>query len=195
MAATTLAVIGASTALAGAYQDSIAMGIQADQEKLNAQQNAEILAIRAKEAAANSEKQAAQLKLKANQIKGAQKAALAASGVVVDYGSGAKIQEETELFAALDSENIKTNAYAEAWGFKFQAGQTLAQGNFNAMALKNKAKATLLTGVGNAANYGLQGFSKLPVGTSTPEASPQTSPQQQSQMAYSRLFQSPRNEV
>jgi hypothetical protein len=184
MAATA---IMATAAASSAYSDSVSLGIQAAQEKKNAANNARIMEIRAKEAEQAGERGARELKDKANKIKGSQKAALAASGVVVDFGSGQELQDETELFASIDAERIKNNAMMEAWGYKTQGQNAMLQGEFNSMALKNKANATLLGGAAKAAAYGFDGFSKIQ-GTENVNI---VSPKQQSENAYSKLFQTP----
>lgn len=129
-----------------AYQESEALGLQADQERQNAQIEADLLRTNArlKEKAGKEEAEAFQKK--GAQFKGAQRAALAASGVSVDYGSAADIQLETSMLLADDVEKIRNNATLEAFGLRSKATMTELQGRATAAGLKNKAGATLMGG-------------------------------------------------
>jgi len=148
----------AAATLSGAYADSVSLGLQADAEKKQAEINNKIMNMRAKQAQENGEREASQLKSQANKMQGSQRAALAASGVVVDYGTAADLQEETSLFSSLDAEKIKNNAMLEALGYKMQGANILMQGDFNAMAYNNKAQNSLLTGAIKAGAYGYQAY-------------------------------------
>lgn len=159
MAATLLA----ATAVSGAYSESVSMGLQADAEEKSAAINARILELKAARAIELGDKSAKDLKTKANMIGGQQKAALAASGVVVDYGSAGDIQQETELFSSLDAERLRNNATLEAFGYKFQGQNLQTQAEFNAQALRNKGNNALLTGVAKAGAYAYDAYSTAKV--------------------------------
>lgn len=152
------ATVMAAATLSGAYADSVSLGLQADAEKKQAEINNKIMNLKAKQAAENGEVGAAKLKAQANKMQGSQRAALAASGVVVDYGTAADIQDETSLFSSIDAEKIKNNAMLEALGYKMQGANILMQGEFNSMALNNKAQNSLLTGAIKAGAYGYQAY-------------------------------------
>lgn len=159
------ATFSAATAISSAYAESVSMGLQADAETKSAEINARILELKAARALELGDKAAKDLKTKANMIGGQQKAALAASGVVVDYGSADEIQEETELFSSLDAERIRNNATLEAFGYKFQGQNLQTQAEFNAQGMRNKGNNALLTGVMKAGAYAYDAYSTKKVPT------------------------------
>lgn len=159
MAATGFA---ATTAIASGYAESVSAGLQADAEEKAGKINARILELKAARAIELGDKSAKDLKTKANIIGGQQKAAIAASGVVVDYGSADEIQEETELFSSLDAERLRNNATLEAFGYKFQGQNLQTQAEFNAQALRNKGNNALLTGVLKSGAYAYDAYSTKP---------------------------------
>lgn len=61
------------------------------------------------------------LSLKAGQLKGTQRARLAASGVDLGQGNAAEIQVSTDMMKALDMSTIAANAARSAWGYRVQA--------------------------------------------------------------------------
>lgn len=150
MAAATTAIL-AGVSLASAYSESQSLGLQADFEKKQAEANSQILDIKARNAVANGEKDASLLKKKAAAVKGDQRAALAASGVVVDFGSGQQAQDENDLFSSIDAEKIKNNAMLEAWGYEVEKSNTLFKAKMSGIAAQGKQANTLLTGGVSAA--------------------------------------------
>jgi len=154
MAAAAAALAGLS--LAGAYMDSVALSEQAASEELNARLEADVLRTNARLRIKAGDEEAHAFMKKAARFKGEQRAALAASGVSVDYGSAAQIQEETAIMAAQDAERIKNNATMEAFGYKSKANQLELQGRVTGAGLRAKAGATLL---GGAAKAGAQAYS------------------------------------
>lgn len=57
---------------------------------------------------------------RANQIKGGQRAALAANGVDLGYGSALEILSDTDYFGEIDRATTVDNAAREAWGYRTQ---------------------------------------------------------------------------
>jgi hypothetical protein len=145
-----VAAISAGTALAGGYMNYVAGNAAAENEKQNAEHNARLMEIRAKDAKRIAENEAGKIRLKGERLKGTQKAATAASGIVLNRGSALDIQRETDEMILDDIETTKTNAALEAWGFKTQATNSLLQGQFNAQALRNQANASLISSIGQA---------------------------------------------
>lgn len=154
--------LSATMAVGSAYDESVSLGIQAAQEKKQAGVQARLDEIRADQAKKKGDSDAKTLQDKAAKLIGSQKAAAAASGVVVDYGSSEEMQQEADLLSSIDVEKIKNNAMLEAWGYKVSGQNKILQGEFDSMALKNKATSTLLTGLGKGAVSGIDGYGKLP---------------------------------
>lgn len=76
---------------------------------------------------------------------GSQRAAMAASGTVVDDGSNAALIDDSERAGRADMTTIKNNAMREAWGLKVQAAGYRIQGRFDAFTGRQQATGTLLT--------------------------------------------------
>ena len=64
---------------------------------------------------------------KTAQIIGAQRAAMGASGAVVDVGSGADALADTATAGAQDEATIRSNSLKQAWGFEQEKQNYLAQ--------------------------------------------------------------------
>ena len=94
--------------------------------------------------------------LKVGQLRGTQRAALAARGVALDEGSPLAILDATDYMGALDADTIAKNTNREAWALRQQARN--AVGNADVLDWRAdqesplvSAGATLLTGAGTVA--------------------------------------------
>ncbi len=139
------AVQGAGN-LASAYAESESLKAQGDYQRTISEMNAQLANDQAEDAMKRGEGAVRQLDKETKQKIGAQRAALAASGVKVDSGSAAQIQQDTELLAVEDTRTIRNNAVREAWGFKQQASNLKSQGNFANITARSQANNTLLSG-------------------------------------------------
>ena len=151
----------AGLSLAGSYSDSVALSEQAKNEELNARLDADVLKTNAKLKTKAAEEEVQNFSKKVAKFKGEQRAALAESGVSVDYGSAADVQAETALMAAEDIERIRNNATLEAFGLRSKASMLELQGKANAQSLRNQASGTLLGGVVKSAALAYSGYSKM----------------------------------
>lgn len=77
------------------------------------------------------------------QLEGAQRASLAARGVVLTEGSPLEILASTEYMKSLDANTIKANAQREAYGFGVQAANY--QNNANSISPWMMTTGSLLT--------------------------------------------------
>lgn len=77
-----------------------------------------------------------------------QRAALGASGVDIDSGSAAAIQEDTKLFGEVDALRIRTNFQDRAGSLDRGAELTRAQGDSAQRAGQFKAAGSLLSAAG-----------------------------------------------
>jgi hypothetical protein len=148
------AMLGAS-ALAGSITQASSMRMQAKYDQQQAESQARLNEIKANEAERIGEKEAAQVKRKARQVQGAQRAAMAAQGLDVASGSALELQEETARYGDEDMMTVKNNAYRQAWGYRVEAEQMRAQARFNRKMAKYNSISTLLTGGMQAAAYGM----------------------------------------
>lgn len=76
---------------------------------------------------------------------GSQRAALAASGIVVDTGTALDIQEETAAMAAVDAQTVENNAAREAFGLQSQLLSLEGQDARAGMASRFRRFSTIAT--------------------------------------------------
>ncbi|MGL4668916.1 MAG: virion core protein, T7 gp14 family [Saezia sp.] len=90
----------------------------------------------------------ARLTLQHGQHKGSQRAALAANGADMDYGSAVELQYSSEILKDIDMDTLKSNAARSAWGYRTEAM------NYKNQALMARASASSIS-------PGMAGFSSL----------------------------------
>lgn len=120
------------------------LGIQAanlQTQAVMADINARTAELGAQSVLNQAKQQKAALTLGAKQLKGRQRASLAANGVDLSEGNAAEIQESTDLMKDIDAGALKANALRTAWGYRAEG---LNQQNQAAMARvsANAAQAT-----------------------------------------------------
>ena len=103
--------------------------------KLNAEARARMAGINARIAELNAQsiqmqgqREAGSLSLRAGQIKGSQRAALAANGVDLGEGSAAEVQTSTDLLKEIDMHTATSNALARAWGARMDGLNATIEG-------------------------------------------------------------------
>lgn len=92
-------------------------------------------------------------------LSGSQRAAIGASGVMVDSGSARNVVEGDQELGELEALTIRNNAKREAWGYQVQAddyrrqgGMARTAGREKAAALRRQSTSTLLSGAGDLAS-------------------------------------------
>lgn len=83
--------------------------------------NAAIDDMRAKDSMERGDTAIASTTMKYGNLKGSQRARLAANGVDVNEGGALNLLDDTEYFKNLDAATLRDNANLEAWGFKTSA--------------------------------------------------------------------------
>lgn len=155
--AASFAAQSASSA-AGGYAQGQALRAQADYESTMANINARNAELEADDALKRGEMAAQEARKKSKQLQGAQRAAAAASGISADTGSVAELRAEADLFGKIDADQIRNNAWREAFGLKAQAAEVKGRAKFNSQTARIQARQSLLTGGMNAVAYGAQGY-------------------------------------
>ena len=141
-------------------------------------QNAELADAQAADAIARGKESELRSRQGTQQVIGAQRAGLAASGVDISTGSAVDVQAEAARVGELDALTIRNNARREAYGFQVQAAQDRAQavmahaaGANTAQSLRNQSYGTLLTGAANTygiyKQYGMGGSNKQVIQSAT----------------------------
>lgn len=159
----TGAVLGATTAFSNSKAAKGAAQTNARIQDLNAQ----IADWQAKDTIARGDKAAGAARLKSRQLKGSQRAALAANGVDLGFGSALDILNDTDLFGEIDAETIRDNAAREAWAIRQQAAGLRVDASTHRLRAANEspllaASTSLLTSAGRVADRWYSDGSRVP---------------------------------
>lgn len=144
--------------LFGAYEQSESLRAQGQYQKQQAYAQAGLNELYAKDVEAKGRRASLRVRQKANVVKGAQRAALAAQGIDVSTGTAGDILDETQTAGEMDALTTKNNAWREAFGYKTEAVRLRTEGDYANMTAKNQAKLTLLTGGLQAVGTGAYGL-------------------------------------
>lgn len=115
--------------------------------------NAAIAELGAQSALSAGEKEIASYTMQVGQVKGKQRASMAANGVDLGVGSAAEVQASTEIVKEIDKKTIAANAARSAWGYRAQGGSDLLSSKLAAMntSMSYKMEAmNLRTGATNS---------------------------------------------
>ncbi|HBP5191302.1 hypothetical protein ACEOIM_06220 [Pseudomonas aeruginosa] len=96
----------------------------------------------------------AQLYEQGRQIVGSQRAGFAANGVDVNSGSASRVQESTMNQVAMDAEQVRRNAFNQAFGIVTQGNEGVRQARADYRTRRLNAFSSLLSGGSQAvSNY------------------------------------------
>lgn len=112
---------GAGLEAAGAYGQASSQKSALRYDARIADMNALLAEQRAQVALEQGRFQVNQVRREGAQIKGSQRAQMAASGVDLTYGTPAAVISSTEMLTELDVQQAEINAVREAWGYRRQA--------------------------------------------------------------------------
>lgn len=115
-----------------------------------ARQNARNLTSAARDAVDRGEVASGRQGQETRRLMGAQRAAGAASGIDLSSGSALDILVATAGIGEQDAQTIRNNAAREAWGYRTQAAEQVAQGKLAKRQGLFGAGSTLLTGLSSA---------------------------------------------
>ena len=118
--------------------------------------NAKVNRLQAIDALQQGKKEVKLIRKQATELKGAQRASLAAQGIDVDSGTAALVQAETDYIAEIEVNTTLNNADRAAWGYEVGATQTLAQGQMAGRTGALNAAGSLFSGIGQTAVAGKQ---------------------------------------
>ena len=144
LAITATAVAGGATAY-GQYQ-------QGQVNKQVAYNNARMAEYAAQDAQRRGEETAIKAQQRARQVKGAQRAAMAARGLDLGTGTAAELQDQTDFFGETDASTARFNASQDAWSSRAQRDSLRAQGRAAARQANLQAFGTVLGSGGQVAD-------------------------------------------
>lgn len=144
--------LSAVSAFQGSQANKDAYGMQAAVSKRNAQ----VADWQAEDATRRGKVAASDQRIKNNQLKGTQRARLAANGVDLGHGSALQILADTDYFGDIDAGRIEDNAAREAWAIRqqaagFRADASLLQARADSERPWLAAGTSLLTSAGRVA--------------------------------------------
>lgn len=123
----------------------------------------------ATDAVRRGDEEAAALRRKGAQMKGAQRSRAAAAGLDLSEGTVAELQDQVDFFSEQDQRTSRDNAAREAWGLRQQGMNYRAQGDAAAQQGNLAALGTVLSGASQVAgkwypsgNAAFGGTSKMP---------------------------------
>lgn len=153
---TGMQVAGVVTGAFGAYNTSKATKTAYETQAAVARNNAQYAEWQARDAIRRGQEAEGAHRLKVAQLKGSQRARLAANGVVLDEGSALNILADTDFMGENDALTIRDNASREAWALRRQAAGFEADAGLLSTRAKDEsplfaAGSTLLTGAGQVA--------------------------------------------
>lgn len=119
-------------------------------------ENAVLARQQAEDAVARGQADTMQVRQRALQLVGSQRARMAAQGIDISSGSALDVQVDTGKLAEIDALTVRNNAAREAWGFKTQAADYERRAGLARIAGRNRATTTLLTGGLNAMSLGVK---------------------------------------
>jgi len=137
---------GAVSGAIGSYYSTNAQKTALEGQAELAKINARIAELGAQSVISQGQQQVGALTLKASQVKGGQRAAMAANGIDLGVGSAAEIQASTDIMKEIDANTITANAVRSAWGYKTQGV------NMQNDALMRQAAAGSLNPAGSVAS-------------------------------------------
>lgn len=148
--------VGAFMSVLSAYQSSKAMKSNLRFSAEMAKINAEIAELSAQQTLLAGQRQHGASRLRYGQLKGAQRAALAANGVDLGEGNAAEVQASSELLAEIDANQITANAVQAAWGYRTQGTNyenkaRMDEATASGISPGLNATSSLVTNAGNVA--------------------------------------------
>lgn len=151
--------ITAGSKIAGGIAEANNQVAQGKEALRQSHRNAAIAEIAAGDAIARGEKQVALARIQTSQLISKQQLAYVGSGVDATVGTAAQTALSTATLGELDAATIRLNAAREAFGYRSERNEILAQGRAGILTSQNNATAALLggflSGASDVANAGV----------------------------------------
>lgn len=152
-----LALGAAVVSAAGTAYGGLAANAQGKYESRVAEQNARLVAEQSRDAIERGQRDAARLDREYAQTAGAQRAAMAANGIDIDFGSAAGVQQDTAMLRDEDRAAHDRNVFNELRGFDISAANERAKGR----AARAKGQSAMIGSFISAGGTLLSGASQF----------------------------------
>lgn len=146
---TTIALVATAVAGGISAKASYDQGQVAKQVARNNQVMGEYAA---QDAQRRGEQEAQAVQRKASQLAGSQRSLMASRGLDLGVGTAADILDQTDFFAEQDRLTARDNAARDAWAYRAQGAQAMAEGRAAARNANLQAAGTLLGTTGQVAD-------------------------------------------
>lgn len=157
---TTMLMIGSTLmGAAGAVQEGRAAQASANYSAKVADMNAKISERQARDAVERGQQEEQQQRMKTSQVIGQQKAAMAANGVDLGFGSPLDTLVDTATIGELDALTIRTNTYREERDIRQQGANNTAQASAFRAEGANARKAGSMSAFGTILGGGARAYS------------------------------------
>lgn len=143
---------GAMMAIQGASAANSAVGAyySAQGQQGQLRQQADLAEIQAQRTLQSGERDMQRSRLQAANLKGAQRAGIAANGIDVGVGSAAQVLTSTDVLGEIDANTIEANAVRSAWGYRTEA--IMKRGSADAISPGMAGATSLLGSAGKVAD-------------------------------------------
>lgn len=148
MASLGIQGVGAAAATIGAYNRSKADKYAYEYQAKVAANNAQVETWKAQDAITRGQSDVARSQLATRQLKGAQRAAMAARGIDLGEGSALNILTDTDVMGQADANTLADNAAKEAWAHRVAA--TGAASNASMLSTRASNESPFLSAAGTA---------------------------------------------
>jgi hypothetical protein len=156
--APVVGAVGLGMQVIGQVKEAKAQNQALDYNARVAEQNAQLSQMQADDANRRGEEDARRQRAKAAALRSDQRAAFAASGVMVDSTSALDVLEDAARWGEDDAQTLKLNASKEAWGYRLQGANYADEAKMLKKSKVNPywgAGGSLLTGASRLAAGGL----------------------------------------
>lgn len=140
-------IIGIMSSMAAAQAQAAAAQAQAQATQNMADYNAKVMEAQSEESVVKYSDEERKMRLKASIIKANQRAMAGASGIAVDFGSAADVQQATIYNLEQDAATIRYNALSEQLAYGQKATQYKYQGDYAKIGGDIKSDAAKLGGM------------------------------------------------
>lgn len=138
-------IISSLSSVGTGIAQSRALSAEGAVKKSNADINAKLSNLQADRTLAAGDVAASRMSSRTKTLVGEYRARAGGSGVNVNSGSNAIVQNEIQEAGDTDEDTIRSNAARTAWGYKVQALQDAYAGRVSQQTASNQAEQTLLT--------------------------------------------------
>jgi hypothetical protein len=152
----TIAILGTTVSAMGSITAGIAAQRQGQFQAKVAEQNAKMADESARDAIEQGKRDNLLHYRRQAQLQGTQRAAMAANGIDLSFGSALNVQGDTKMIGREDADAISENAMRASRGYSIEAINYRGQ----ASASRMEGKAGLIGGIGEGFSTALGGASK-----------------------------------